>query len=129
MVSTKELMDVLSLISLPLLPLLLVSCLLGVQMQLQMVCGGGGGWGGGGAVGSLSRARAGCTLQTPIYEKIIPGAARNTTYTSAQAPPLGTVPVLASSEVKTAQKPGRKDLLGVNTAFPLKIKFCPLMFF
>lgn len=85
----------------------------------------GWGWGSGVSV----QGRAGCTLQTPIYEKIIPGAARNTTYTSAQAPPLGTVPVLASSEVKTAQKPGRKDLLGVNTAFPLKIKFCPLMFF
>lgn len=36
---------------------------------------------------------------------------------------------LASSEVKKAQKPGRKDLLGVNIAFPLKIKFCPVIFF
>lgn len=32
-------------------------------------------------------------------------------------------------EVRKAQKPGRRDLLGINIAFPLKTKFYSLRYF
>lgn len=96
-------------------------------MQLQMVCGGGRGWGG--AVGSLSRAGQVARCKPPSMRTASLGLSGIPPTHPHRRPRGGTVRVLASSEVKTAQKPGRKDLLGVNTAFPLKIKFCLLMFF
>ena len=43
--------------------------------------------------------------------------------------PAGVGWACSLGKVRKAQKPGKKDLLGVNTAFSFKIEFCPLRFF
>lgn len=69
----------------------------------------------------LCKWPCGCTLQIPVSENSIPKVAKDTTL-------LGAGWALSLGKVRKPQKPGRKDLLGVNIAFSLKIKFSSLRF-
>lgn len=71
----------------------------------------------------------GRALCKPQSRRMVPRSCPGHNLYGPTGGPAGGGWALSLEKVRKAQKPGRQDLLGVNTASPLKIKFCSLRLF